>query len=281
MSCYQRQRDWREGARQRDRNGQRDSSASSITRSPRRRRRRASTTGEVAYSKESSAVGALVYDLDHYPVTTASMIRGTSVLDPPAPIPPSRKHLAAIFGAAGFFASLALGLGVVIIGAVTSNRLRRRDDVAQALGAPVKLSVGKVRPLWAPGQAAPAQRRQQAAAADRRAPARRRRRWQHGARRRTGRQRIGRRFVGGIARDLVRTGGQARSPGRSVHRQPGRAPARGERARHSRGQRRRDFADRRRSRALRRRPGGSHQPARAVLAAQAGEQGGRRGVRIG
>ena len=104
---------------------------------------------EVQYSNQASAVGALVFDLQHYPVTTASMIQGTSVFDPPAPIPPSHKHLAAIFGAAGFFASLAAGLGVVIVGAVTSNRLRRRDDVARALGAPVKLSVGKIRPLWA------------------------------------------------------------------------------------------------------------------------------------
>ncbi len=103
----------------------------------------------VQYSHEAAAVGALVFDLQHYPVTTASMIDGTSVIDLPAPIPPSHKHLAAIFGAAGFFASLAAGLGVVIIGAVTSNRLRRRDDIARALGAPVKLSVGKVRPLWA------------------------------------------------------------------------------------------------------------------------------------
>jgi hypothetical protein len=101
---------------------------------------------EVQYSRESVSVGALKYDLLHYPVTTASMIKGTSVIDQAAPIPPSHKHLAAIFGAAGFFASLAAGLGVVIIGAVTSNRLRRRDDVARALGAPVKLSVGKVRP---------------------------------------------------------------------------------------------------------------------------------------
>jgi len=104
---------------------------------------------EKQYSREASAVGALVYDRDHFPVTTASMIHETAVFDPPAPIPPSRKHLAIIFGAAGFFASLAAGFGVVIVGGVTSNRLRRRDDVARALGAPVKLSVGKIRPLWA------------------------------------------------------------------------------------------------------------------------------------
>jgi capsular polysaccharide biosynthesis protein len=105
-----------------------------------------------ALSKQSVAVGALVFKRNNYPVTTASMIKGTTVLDPAAPIPPSRKHLAAIYGAAGFFASLALGLSVVIVGAVTSNRLRRRDDVARTLGVPVRLSVGKVRTPWLPAR---------------------------------------------------------------------------------------------------------------------------------
>lgn len=99
-------------------------------------------------ASQFQAVGALIFDLDYFPVTTASMIKGTSVLEPAAPIPPSRKHLAAIFGAAGLVASLATGLAVVIVGALTSDRLRRRDEVARALGAPVKLSVGKLRRPW-------------------------------------------------------------------------------------------------------------------------------------
>ncbi len=41
---------------------------------------------------------------------------------------------------------------IVIIRALVSDRLRRRDDIAHALGAPVKLSVGKVRlSRWRPG----------------------------------------------------------------------------------------------------------------------------------
>jgi capsular polysaccharide biosynthesis protein len=91
-------------------------------------------------------LGGFRFTRNLYPVVTASLVQGTKVLDPAAPIPPSRKHLAAIYGAAGFFASLAAALGVVIVSAATSNRLRRRDDVARTLGVPVKLSVGKVRP---------------------------------------------------------------------------------------------------------------------------------------
>jgi capsular polysaccharide biosynthesis protein len=99
-------------------------------------------------SKQSVALGALVFKRNNYPVTTTSMVKGTSILDPAAPIPPSRKHLAAIYGAAACFASLGLGLGVVIVSAVTSHRLRRRDDVARTLGVPVRLSVGKLRTRW-------------------------------------------------------------------------------------------------------------------------------------
>ena len=99
-------------------------------------------------TRQSEALGALVYNQINYPVVTLSMIEGTKILDAAAPIPPSRKHLAAIYGAAGLFASLAAGLGVVIVGAVTSNRLRRRDDIARTLGTPVRLSVGKIPTRW-------------------------------------------------------------------------------------------------------------------------------------
>jgi capsular polysaccharide biosynthesis protein len=98
-------------------------------------------------AKESIVLSALGYTRDHYPVVTQLMINGTIIMDKPAPIPPSRKHLAAIYGAAGLFASIAAGLGVVAAGAVTSNRLRRRDDIARTLGAPVRLSVGKIRAI--------------------------------------------------------------------------------------------------------------------------------------
>ena len=51
-------------------------------------------------------------------------------------------------------------MGIVIIAALVSDRLRRRDDVAEALGAPVRLSVGTLRRRrWLPGcRAGPAKR---------------------------------------------------------------------------------------------------------------------------
>jgi capsular polysaccharide biosynthesis protein len=79
---------------------------------------------------------------------TTSEVAGSGVLDVAAPVPQSHhtrlKHLL-IFAAAGLIPGLALGIGAVVIDAIISDRLRRRDDIARALGVPVKLSLGKVR----------------------------------------------------------------------------------------------------------------------------------------
>jgi capsular polysaccharide biosynthesis protein len=83
----------------------------------------------------------------------ATMVSGSIVLDRAAPVTHSRKKLALIYVATGLIAGLVIGMGLVIVRALVSDRLRRRDDVADALGAPVKLSVGTVRvSRWLPGR---------------------------------------------------------------------------------------------------------------------------------
>jgi capsular polysaccharide biosynthesis protein len=85
-------------------------------------------------------------------VNTAALINGSHVLDPAGPLPQHAKKYLVLYVGGGLFAGLMLGLSVVIIRALVSDRLRRRDDIARALGAPVKLSVGKVRlSRWRPG----------------------------------------------------------------------------------------------------------------------------------
>jgi capsular polysaccharide biosynthesis protein len=87
-------------------------------------------------------------------VTTATMIGGSNVLDAASPVPPhSRlKHLL-LYAGGGFIIGLLLGMGIIIIRALLSDRLRRRDDVSQALGAPVTLSVPAIRASgWLPGR---------------------------------------------------------------------------------------------------------------------------------
>jgi capsular polysaccharide biosynthesis protein len=57
------------------------------------------------------------------------------------PVPYSKKKKLITYGAIGLIVGLALGLTIVVVRALVSDRLRRRDDIAYALDAPVKLSV--------------------------------------------------------------------------------------------------------------------------------------------
>ena len=87
-------------------------------------------------------------------VATASMIGGSTVLDPASPNPPrSPVKQLLLYAGGGLIIGLILGLSVVVFRALLSDRLRRRDDVAQALAAPVKLSVPARRARgWLPGR---------------------------------------------------------------------------------------------------------------------------------
>jgi capsular polysaccharide biosynthesis protein len=81
--------------------------------------------------------------------TTDSMIQDSKVLNPAILAKHSRVKSIALDVAGGLIGGMALGMGIAIVGALVSDRLRRRDEVAEALGAPVKLSVGLLRiPVW-------------------------------------------------------------------------------------------------------------------------------------
>jgi capsular polysaccharide biosynthesis protein len=83
--------------------------------------------------------------------TTNAVIDGSEVINPAAAVKHSRLKGAVLYVAGGLVGGLAVGLGLVIVLALTTDRLRRRDDVADALGAPVRLSVGTVRKhRWLP-----------------------------------------------------------------------------------------------------------------------------------
>jgi capsular polysaccharide biosynthesis protein len=76
---------------------------------------------------------------------TTLQIKSNTILDAASLIPKPRKKPIVVAAAIGLVAGLALGMGMVIVSAIVSDRLRRRDDVAYALGAPVRLSVGPVK----------------------------------------------------------------------------------------------------------------------------------------
>ncbi len=76
---------------------------------------------------------------------TESMIRGSQVLNQAVPVKSSFTKGVLIYGIGGLVVGLMIGLAIVVIGAITSDRLLRRDDIAYAIGAPVRLSVGPLR----------------------------------------------------------------------------------------------------------------------------------------
>jgi capsular polysaccharide biosynthesis protein len=84
---------------------------------------------------------------------TLAAINGSTVLDPALPLAHSKLKNLLIYAITGLLAGLAVGMGVVVVRTITTDRLRRRDDVTHALAAPVKLSVAAV-PLsrWRPGR---------------------------------------------------------------------------------------------------------------------------------
>lgn len=85
-------------------------------------------------------------------VVTTSTVNGSKVLNVAAPLHRSLKKTLTD-PAGGLGGGLALGFGLIIVMTLVSDRLRWRDDVARALGAPVGFSVGKVRlSRWRPGR---------------------------------------------------------------------------------------------------------------------------------
>ena len=78
------------------------------------------------------------------PATTAA-IKGSRALYPAAPLSRSRFKRVLEFPLAGLIAGLGLGTALVMVQAIMSDRPRRRDDIAAALGAPVRISTGPLR----------------------------------------------------------------------------------------------------------------------------------------
>lgn len=82
----------------------------------------------------------------------ALQVKTSTVLDPAALTPRSKTKPFLLALAIGLVAGLMLGLGIVLVRALASDRLRQRDDVAAALGTSVSLSVGPIRlRRWLPG----------------------------------------------------------------------------------------------------------------------------------
>jgi capsular polysaccharide biosynthesis protein len=88
-------------------------------------------------------------------VSNTTVIKGSRVLDQGQAAPRSKIKYPVLYAVGGLLAGLAIGMGWVIVSALVSTRPRRRYDIARALGAPVRLSVGRIRVSRRSAQRAP------------------------------------------------------------------------------------------------------------------------------
>jgi O-antigen/teichoic acid export membrane protein len=100
-------------------------------------------------SQEQAALNGLEQAAQAYRVSNqlvvSEQVAGSQVLDAAAPVHRSLVRHALLYGAAGLVAGLLLGVALVMVQALVSERLRWRDDIARALGAPIHMSVGSLR----------------------------------------------------------------------------------------------------------------------------------------
>jgi capsular polysaccharide biosynthesis protein len=78
-------------------------------------------------------------------VNVTSQIRGSQVLNTPTLGKHSKLKYIGFDIVAGLFGGLVLGMAIIVVRALISDRLRRRDDISVALGVPVMLSVGEIK----------------------------------------------------------------------------------------------------------------------------------------
>jgi capsular polysaccharide biosynthesis protein len=84
----------------------------------------------------------LSYDQANAQITASNMVTNSKIIYTSVPAAAtSRKKTIIEYIGGGLFAGLVIGMAIVVIRALLSDRLYRRDDVAIALNAPVRMSV--------------------------------------------------------------------------------------------------------------------------------------------
>ena len=96
-------------------------------------------------SQLSAEASTLQENIENTSLQADSLLVASHVLDPASTVVPSGLKRTVLALGSGLIGGLALGIGVVLFSALTSDRLRRRDEVALALGVPVRVSVGELR----------------------------------------------------------------------------------------------------------------------------------------
>ena len=76
-------------------------------------------------------------------LTTASLVKSSQILNSPSLAPHSFKQSKSVYLVLGLIIGLMIGIVIVVIRALVSDRLRNRDDIADAFGAPIMFSTGQ------------------------------------------------------------------------------------------------------------------------------------------
>ncbi len=91
-------------------------------------------------------MGSLEQVVDDAQLRSAAVVSASRVVDPPAAEVSSPATRIVVWTMSGLIAGVALGIGGVLARALTSTRLRRRDEVSLALQARVAVGVGPTSP---------------------------------------------------------------------------------------------------------------------------------------
>jgi hypothetical protein len=89
-----------------------------------------------------SQISTLQRSIEDTSLQTEAAVTSTHVIDPPATEPRAGKKQLVLYAASGAILAGALVIGTILLLALTSDRLRRRGEVAAALGVPVRVGVG-------------------------------------------------------------------------------------------------------------------------------------------
>ncbi len=110
----------------------------------------------------AAQISELEQEIERTRITTGAVIGASGVLDPTSPVVGrSALRTTALDTTAGLIVGASVGVGWVLLAALLSQRVRRREDVALALGTSVRCSVGRL-PGRLPGLAWSGRRRQTA-----------------------------------------------------------------------------------------------------------------------
>lgn len=91
-------------------------------------------------SQLDAEISSLQQDIQQSSLDTESILAASHTVDAPALNPPHRAKRMVLVVMSGLIGGTAAGVGLVLMMALLSNRLRRRDEVALALRRPVKFS---------------------------------------------------------------------------------------------------------------------------------------------